>query len=168
MIVITDCEIEAFEFMSANYMNHYTFTYALYHELCTQFALSYHWFWLMASLFYPHPILPIFTHIHFTRHVSVHLLCFIRLPSASEASPKNMDKQITWIILGQYSPSWRTSCRKISWSLQATTFGFRLFQSLWNLTGTSAAALRSLYHPISRLRYFTRSCGKTSYRPLIE
>ena len=68
----------------------------------------------------------------------------------------------------------KTSCRKISWSLEAARFGFRLFQSLWNLTGTSKAALprclsnsitmQSLWHPISRLRDFTRFGGKTSYR----
>ena len=42
---------------------------------------------------------------------------------------------------GLYSLSGKTSYRKISWSLEAARFGFRLFQSLWNLTGTSAAAL---------------------------
>ena len=51
-------------------------------------------------------------------------------------------------------------------------FEFRLFQSLCNLTGTSAAALSryqanfraiwSLKYPISRFRDFTRTCGKTS------
>ena len=43
--------------------------------------------------------------------------------------------------LGLYSLSGRTSCRKISWSPEATWFGFWLFQSPWNLTGTSAAKL---------------------------
>ena len=33
------------------------------------------------------------------------------------------------------------SRRRLSWSLQATRFGFRLCQSLWNLTGTPTAAL---------------------------
>ena len=33
------------------------------------------------------------------------------------------------------------SYRKISWKLEAARFGFRLLQSLWNLTDTSAAAL---------------------------
>ena len=42
---------------------------------------------------------------------------------------------------GLYSLSGRTSYHKISWSLEATRFGCRLFQSLWNLTGTSAAVL---------------------------
>ena len=42
---------------------------------------------------------------------------------------------------GLYSLSGKTSYRKISWSLEAARFEFRLFQSLWNLTGTSAAAL---------------------------
>ena len=42
--------------------------------------------------------------------------------------------------LGLYSLSGKTSYRKISWSLEPARFGFKLFQSLWNLTGTSAAA----------------------------
>ena len=76
--------------------------------------------------------------------------------------------------LGLYSLSGKTSYRKISWSLEAARFGFKLFQSLWNLTGTSAALLprclsnfrtiRPLQHPISRLRDFTLFGGKTSYR----
>ena len=39
-------------------------------------------------------------------------------------------------FLGLYSLSGRTSYRKISWILEAARFGFRPFQSLWNLTGT--------------------------------
>ena len=42
---------------------------------------------------------------------------------------------------GLYSLSGKTSYCKISWSLEVARFGFRLFQSLWNLTGPSAAAL---------------------------
>ena len=42
---------------------------------------------------------------------------------------------------GLYSLSVKTSYRKISWSLEAVRFGFGLFTSLWNLAGTSAAAL---------------------------
>ena len=77
-------------------------------------------------------------------------------------------------IQGLYLLSGRTSYRKISWSLEAARFGIKLFQSLWNLAGTSAAllprclsnfrAMRPLQHPISRLRDFTRFGGKTSYR----
>ena len=80
----------------------------------------------------------------------------------------------THIHLGLYSLSGKTSYHKISWSLEAARFGFELFQSLWNLAGTSAAllprclsnfrAIRLLQHPISRLRDFTRFGGKTSYR----
>ena len=80
-----------------------------------------------------------------------------------------------WVILlGLYSLSGKTSYRKISWSLKAAIFRFKLFQSLWNLAGTLAALLprclwnfrtiRPLQHPISRLRDFTRFGGKTSYR----
>ena len=68
----------------------------------------------------------------------------------------------------------KTSYRKISWSLEAARFGSKLFQSLWNLAGTSAAllprclsnfrAIRPSQHPISRLRDFTRFGGKASYR----
>ena len=75
---------------------------------------------------------------------------------------------------GLYSLSGKKSYRKISWSLEAARFRFKLFQSLWNLAGTSAALLprclsnfratRPLQHPISRLRDFTRFSGKTSYR----
>ena len=75
---------------------------------------------------------------------------------------------------GLYSLSGKTSYHKISWSLEAARFGFKLFQSLWNLAGTSAAqlprclsnfrAIQPLQHPISRLRDFTRFGGKTSYR----
>ena len=35
----------------------------------------------------------------------------------------------------------KTSYRKISWSLEAARLGFKLFQSLWHLAGTSAALL---------------------------
>ena len=80
----------------------------------------------------------------------------------------------TTMYQGLYSLSGKTSYRKISWSLEAARFGFKLFQSLWNLESTSAAllprclsnfrAIRPLQHPISRLRGFTRFGGKTSYR----
>ena len=75
---------------------------------------------------------------------------------------------------GLYSLSGKTSYPKISWNPEAARWGFKLFQSLWNLAGTSAAALprclsnfraiRPLQHPISWLRDFTRFGGKTSYR----
>ena len=77
-------------------------------------------------------------------------------------------------VQGLYSLSGKTSYRKISWSLEAARFGFKLFQSLWNLAGTSAAllprwlsnfrAIRPFQHPISRLRDFTRFGSKTSCR----
>ena len=44
-------------------------------------------------------------------------------------------------IHGLYSLSGKTSYRNISWSLEAARFGLRFFPSLWNLTGTWAAAL---------------------------
>ena len=42
---------------------------------------------------------------------------------------------------GLCSLSGKTSYCKISWSLEAARFGFSLYQSLLNLTGTSAALL---------------------------
>ena len=66
------------------------------------------------------------------------------------------------------------SHRKILWSLGGARFGFRLFQSLWTFMGTSTAAqprclshfraMCLLSHPISRLRDFTKSYAKTSFR----
>ena len=47
----------------------------------------------------------------------------------------------TETIQGLYSLSGKTSYRKISWSFEAARFGLKLFQSLWNLAGTSAALL---------------------------
>ena len=77
-------------------------------------------------------------------------------------------------LLGLYSLSGKTSYLKISWSLEASRFGFKLFKSLWNLAGTSVAllprclsyfrAIRPLQHPISRLRDFRRFGSKTSCR----
>ena len=73
---------------------------------------------------------------------------------------------------GFYSLRGRRYYHKIWRSFEAARFGFILFQSHWNLTGTSAAALpRCLSiseryshenNPISRLQDFMRSCGKTS------
>ena len=53
--------------------------------------------------------------------------------------------------LGFFSLIGRAFCCKISWSIEAARFGFKLFQSLWNLTGASAAALliEHLYFVIS-------------------
>ena len=75
---------------------------------------------------------------------------------------------------GLYSLSGKTSYRKISQNLETAKFGFKLLQSLWDLTGTSAAslprclsnfrAIQSFQTPISRIREFARFDGKTSYR----
>ena len=50
-------------------------------------------------------------------------------------------KKIALHQMDLYPLSGNTSNRKNSWSLEAPRFGFRLFQSLWHLAGTSAAAL---------------------------
>ena len=66
--------------------------------------------------------------------------------------------------LGPVSISEKTSNHKISRSLGAARFAFRIVQSLWNLTDTWAAlllmclsnckAIRTLQHSIARLRDF--------------
>ena len=69
--------------------------------------------------------------------------------------------------LGLYSLSGRTSYRKISWSLAATRFGFRLFQSLCNLTNTLAAALpRCLFISERYDHYNIQSRGLETSRDL--
>ena len=78
--------------------------------------------------------------------------------------------------MGPVSISNKTSYVKVSWSLQAARFVFTIARSLWNLAGTSAAllpmclsnfkAMRWFKLSISRLRDFTRSYHKTSYRIL--
>ena len=45
------------------------------------------------------------------------------------------------LIQGLYSLSGKTSYRQISWSLEAARLDVAMVVSLWNLTGTSAAAL---------------------------
>ena len=80
------------------------------------------------------------------------------------------------IILGPVSISEKTSFRKISSSLEAAIFVFRIVRSLWNLTGTSAAVLpmclsnfktiRQFKVTISRLRGFTRSYERATFRIL--
>ena len=70
----------------------------------------------------------------------------VRVSHCQWNNPKDMvavDQHQNFIkhIRGLDSLSGKTSYRKTSWSLEATGFGFRLFQSLWNLTSTSAAAL---------------------------
>ena len=75
---------------------------------------------------------------------------------------------------GLYSLSGWTSYRKISWSLEVARFGVKMIASLWNLTDISVAllpmclsnfkAIGKVWTWISRLRDFTRSCGKTPVR----
>ena len=48
---------------------------------------------------------------------------------------------ISHTTLGLYSLSGKTSYRQISWSLEAARLDVAMVVSLWNLTGTSAAAL---------------------------
>ena len=87
-------------------------------------------------------------------------------------------KDLTLLLTrrGFYSLSGLTSYRKISWSFEAARSGFRLFRSLWNLTGTSTAplpllrdlgAIRWIWHPISRLWDFMRFGGKMLVRLVI-
>ena len=93
----------------------------------------------------------------------------VQRPTSNSERNLHLSEQSWSEIPGLYSLSRRTSYHEISGSLEAARFGFRFFQSLRNLTGTSAAtlqrclsnsrAIRSLWHPISRLRDFTRLGG---------
>ena len=56
-------------------------------------------------------------------------------------TPSDFRTAFMW-NLAIYSLSGWTSFRKISWSPEAARLRFRLFQSLWNLVGTSAAVLQ--------------------------
>ena len=59
----------------------------------------------------------------------------------------------------------RTSYHKISWTFEAARCTLWLFQSLWNLTvATAAALLRGLANPISSFQDCTRFAGGKSYR----
>ena len=79
-------------------------------------------------------------------------------------------------VEGPVSLSDKTSYRKISWSIEAARFVFSIVRSLRNLTGISAGvlprrlsnfkAIRWFTLSTSRLRDFTRSQDKTSYRIL--
>ena len=79
-------------------------------------------------------------------------------------------------VLGPVYISDKASYCKISQSLEAARFVFRVVGSLWSLTGTTAAMLptclsnfklmRQFKWQISRLQDFTRSHDKTSYRIL--
>ena len=78
------------------------------------------------------------------------------------------------IIQGLYSLSGKTSYRQNSRSLEAARLNLIMIVSLRNLTVISAAllprclsnfrAIGKVYTGISRLRDFTRYCGKTYYR----
>ena len=74
---------------------------------------------------------------------------------------------VCWCVMGPFSISEKTSYyHKISQSLEATRFVYRIVRSLWNLTGTSAVMLPrflliskrddDLNYQISRLRDFAR------------
>ena len=59
-------------------------------------------------------------------------------------------------IQGLYSPSNKTSYRKISWNLEAARFGFRLFQSLWHLKGKFATALPRCLSNFRKIERYSR------------
>ena len=69
----------------------------------------------------------------------------LKVAKATEDSDVNISI-LTCTIKGQkhlgfYSLSGRASYREVSWILEAARFGFRLFQSRWNLKGGSAVVL---------------------------
>ena len=83
-------------------------------------------------------------------------------------------QNVQHLIQSLNSLSGKTCYHQISWSLEAARLDVAMVVSLWNLTGTSAAvlprylpnfrAIGKVQTRISRLRDFTTSCGKTSYR----
>ena len=64
--------------------------------------------------------------------------CFGPFSEAMWTNQVNNHAADTCTLQGLYSLSGKTSYRKISCSLEDARFGFKLFQSLWNLAGTSA------------------------------
>ena len=88
------------------------------------------------------------------------LLCFILLWLIREFPVDSYDIFIQ-IFRGLSLLSGRASYRKISWSLEAVRFGFKLFQSLWNWTGTSAAILLRC---LSNFRTFHSICNLAASR----
>ena len=92
-----------------------------------------------------------------------------RITSKDTALWLRYNTAIQWALC-LYSLSGKTSYRKMSWSLEAARLDVIMIAPLWNLTGSAAAEghlkLQSDWKVlpwISRLREFTRSCGKTSY-----
>ena len=89
--------------------------------------------------------------------------------SPIEICPIPTTNDVGWVM---YSLSGKTSYCQVSWSLEAVRFDVILIVSFWNLTGISVALLpmcssnirpfEKVLTRISRLRYCTWSCGKTS------
>ena len=139
--------------LSAFYMNYITFCHIVQRpcKVVKIHRISETWLHIYAVLYY-------LSYIWIS--VWIHITEFIVVVSKMHKNPRRCPEHL--------------SHHKISPCLEARRFGFNLFQSLWNLTGTSAAALprrltnfvaiRSLWYPISRFRDFKRSCCKTSYR----
>ena len=63
-------------------------------------------------------------------------------------------------IQGPVSIYDKMSYRKISWSLEAARFVFRIVRSLWHLTGTSAALLPRCLSNFKTMRYFKLSISR--------
>ena len=99
---------------------------------------------------------------------------YVSIPPESDMKLRSAHSQKFEVTQGLYSLSGQTSYRQISWSLEAARLDVAMVVLLWNFTGTSVAALPrylsnfraigKVQTRISRLRDFTRSCGKTSYR----
>ena len=73
------------------------------------------------------------------------------------------------VFQGLYSLNGRTSYRKMLWSLESARCWFRLFQSLWNSTGISAALCRGACQISERCNYYNiQSRGFETSRNLAE
>ena len=79
-------------------------------------------------------------------HAGIHRVSWRKLPTRRAGKGLSAFMlTIKWsiypFIQGLYSLSGKTSYRQISWSLGAARLDVAMVVSLWNLTGTSAAAL---------------------------
>ena len=101
-------------------------------------------------------------------YISVKLIKMNIFPRKTKGGRCILSKVVDWVTRPEYHGCWwhdetrsqglyslsgKTSYRKISWTLEAARFEFRLFQSLWNLTGTSGAALPIYLLNIRAIRF---------------
>ena len=121
-----------------------------------------------------------FTHSQYVQHDLIN--AFVRSPLIFSLYHRQCIYSLAGIIESNHllsnhglcSLTGETSYRQISWSIEAVRSDVIMIASLWDLTGISTEPLPSSLPTVRvfgdvktriwRLRIFTRSCGKTSYR----